>query len=624
MRNPLASPGSPPCQVLRLPAPSIAALLLATAPLALAQTQSTGVANAGVHQVVATEGYDLDWPSSLGSGAFTAGCVVKTLDGAHPDAFIVRGGTLVQLAEAGQFDSFQSIATQVADVTRVPGAGQMGGTDGVAFVGLSGIYFGSVSPSDALLDLVPIAPGNLAGVQVRSADVDGDGKSEIVVLRSDASTFEFYGEAAGSWSLVGSLSLPGLTIGDFDLARIDGKPGHDLVLGVSDGSEAYGLAWPGPVATKLLSRNAPGFTENHVETLENHMGPGQDGFVWATRIPALGRWAVLAASAAGQQQAMILQTGDEIVGMAAGHLNSQMDSDEDLVLSLEDASRVYGFLNLSNQLSQSAFSLDANSFSTDTGVAGFNGEAPPIVGDLDGSGLADLLIGNAALESVVIHYDIDTVSYDPANSIASGGISWEMVAEQIQVNWQLSGTHPNNNFPDFAVLSAEVEATQGLGNVNAALWGKPSGTNFFLADAIASCVPVQAELLTGANYLIHEPIDTSSLGFQLNGVQNLYVLELQPPAATNGVLPQPLRMGLGVRLDSAGHPGQSGILGSSSLRVSQGLGIDDLGQVKYTSSGINGADIIVEIVPVRRLKTPPGIPPRKPATDCPDVPADPD
>lgn len=628
MRHPLASPGRSPLQRLALSSkglrnqfPATVAVLLGTSALAFAQ----GLPEPGLSVFVDTEGYDLNWPSDLGSGAFTSGCVARTLDGAHPDAFIVRGGTLVHLAEAGQFDSFQNVATQVGDVTSVSLAGQQAGTDGIAFVGVSGVHFGSVSPVDSLLDIEAVDLGNTTGIQVRAADVNGDGQSEIVVLQSDGQTFSFYGQAGGTWTLMGTLPLSGFTVGDFDLARIDGIAGHDLVLGISNGTKTYGLSWPGPVATELLSRTSPGFTENQVETITDHMGPGQDGFAWATRIPALGRWAILGVSSAGQQLPTFLETGDELVGMAAGNLNTQKDFAEDLVISLEDASTIYGFLNLSNQLGEAAFDAEEYSFSSDTGFSGINGETPPIVGDLDGSGIADLLIGNTGLETVYVHYDIDTTDYDPAENFESGGLSWDYVAGGFSDAWQFLGTHPDLNFPDYALVSGKVEVSPSgsLTGLNAAFWAQPSGANHFLADTIASCVPVQSESLNNGGYQVHEPIDTTSLSFQLENQLNLYVLELQPEAVA-GVLPPPLRMGLGARSGdlTGGLPGQSGILSSSSLRFREGLGVDDLGKIQYDDpSEAFGADIIVEIGPVRRLRTPPGVPPRKPTTVCPPVPA---
>jgi hypothetical protein len=129
------------------------------------------------------------WPTYLSDpGVFGRAVAGQfTPDGAL-DVALIDGAELVLLSNPDEFFAPSKVATGVADVERLTGAG-MAGLDALATVGSSGLrrcWYDA--PSASFLSAAIGSPSWTGARLVRSADVNGDGLADLLGLAADGQT----------------------------------------------------------------------------------------------------------------------------------------------------------------------------------------------------------------------------------------------------------------------------------------------------------------------------------------------------------------------------------------------------------------------------------------------------
>ena len=560
------------------------------------------------YPVLPKEGYLVGWPTSgYGSGPFTRGVIARTLPAAQADFYGLRGDTLVRMPQAGFFDGFLVAQTGVADIALLVDAASA--ADAVVATGTGGIQVHAVDAATGLDSVTVIDASYTTGTAVHTADVDGDGSSEIVVLDADAQTFTVYTQAGSAWSVLGSIAFAGLEILDFDLARFDAVPGHDLVLARVDGVEVYRLSWPGPQATQLLWRHAPGYQQSQVETLpgsglEVPGSSGPDAFVWAVRAASMQKWAFSRVDSFSFGNPLFLEPGTEVVGMSVGRLDA--DEEHDLVLSLTDASRLLTVLHSSSP--GPAFVTD-NVHEVATLFAGENADAFPAVGDLDGNARGDVLLGNELLGDLQVLYDLDDQPYDQHGTFEA--FDWAGLSSNLPEGWYFE--LDSQAQPKKVTLRTRVSALADLvsAGVSTGVWRQASNTEPFGESAVGHCPAAEVAETGEGIYELAMAYDASAAPFEPETCLALLATTEDPLG--NGSRPA-IWLGIGIRLEAIGGDPPPSPLTENPFAVWR-LGYD-LTQVSYHYVTGSGVGIVVEVLPLRRIKPPPGTVPVAPSTNC--------
>ncbi len=568
----------------------------------------------GPPHVLATESYSVGWPSDMGSSDFTRGTSATMLQGDYPDLFCIRGGLLVRMSEAGFYNSFEPVGGLVVDVATVAGAGMQPETDGVAMVGGNGLQLVQVDPATLLCTVLTIDASLTTGIQVRSADVDGNGSADIAVLLAGGEEVRFYTRTSGTWGLLGSLTFLGADIADFDLARLDGVAGSELVVAVPDGFDVYGLSWPGPVATLQKFRHGPAYHSGQVETLANHVAPGVDGFAWTTYALSVNRWLLLGVTASANQPPEILPAGFDVVSMTAAPFLQIEDEPSDLLIVVQDPQYLHGFSNLGSSASSKAFAFGTDHFPIETGITSGTQHVTPIVADFDGTLAAELFLGNMGQADVTVYYDFSP-TLEGQNPMTVD-FDWEWVPGSALPlpYWYFSDSSVNLPPSTYSEVTAVVISDQDLAagpptvpRMTAILWGADALSPTILVNPqiIAICHDVEWTLI-GTNPNVYRfvlPVGAAGSPTppgMMQEIKQFFALHVMPEGKfADGSSPS-LFMALGNNLGD--------LVDNMDASLPFGYDENSISNISGLGDGLSGTGITLGSIKLKRVKKIPGTP----------------
>ena len=368
-------------------------------------------------------------------------------------AYAHRGGTAGLASTAsGTLTGAASFGQSVSAAGDVDGDGFGDVVVGAPSVQTALVFYGSPTGLGARAPTAIVGPVSTYGADVAAAgDVDGDGYGDLLVGTSSAGrAYVHRGSASGveptaAWVLVGASATFGAAVASAGDVDADGFA--DLLVGDRERGEVrvYHGAAAGLGVTPTAARTLTG-ASRFGESVACAGDVNGDGFTDVVVAESGHEHAhVYLGSAAGLSATSVTLRASgaetDLVVAPAGDVDG--DGYDDVLLGSDDARRAWLFRGASAGVTVAASATFTPPSSADTTHFGATVSSP---GDLDGDGLADVLVGASALVSVYGYLGV--LAAGPATTpsftlVGPGGSGYgralaRLVVERRPVPWGLS------------------------------------------------------------------------------------------------------------------------------------------------------------------------------------------
>ena len=365
------------------------------------------------------------WESDLDQTGRFGRAVAGDFDGdGVMDAVVTDGGTPFLLIDVDALVAPSDVGVVAHDLDTLH-AGGLAGRDALAIVNAEGLRLAWFDPSLGVVASSSLNSSVWAGAkEVRAADLNVDGKADLLGLAADGVTFLRLNGTGGSPT--GFAPAASFTIDDaaesFTLLQWDADPQLEVAVLTGYGVELYELdgtlidlwqaALPGGVIAPLRQTGQT------------------DRLVWITAYGPPCQQMLMVLSPSGIDDFVDLGALDAFAGVTR---DFDLDGDDDLLISHRYSQELLWFEN-----QRDAQHPDGASFTSDPsgmqlfevgppGVGAPENESWPVVADFDGDGDADVLFAaERALEIRVfrgqaVDESQQTVSFDSASYAAAAG-----------------------------------------------------------------------------------------------------------------------------------------------------------------------------------------------------------
>jgi hypothetical protein len=356
------------------------------------------------------------WPASLSDpGPFERAVSGQfTPDGAL-DVALIDGSELVLLTNPDEFFAASKVATAVADLERLAGAGAAG-LDALATVGSSGLKRYWYDASSASFPSAAIGSSAWMGARlVRSADVNADGLADLVGLAADGQTVLQEIATSPTAFSAGPSSAALATVRNLVLLQWDTDSPLEVALLTDLSVEVREL---GGTLLDQFAAATPGGTFCAI----GQTGTAQERLVWLTEYAPPAFQYLLVLSPGGVSDVVDLGALDAFAVVPTDY---DLDGDDDILISHKFS---YELLWIENQRTPQAPSGpsftpigDRKVFEVVNPGPAPQNEAWPVAADFDGDGDDDVAFANQG-ELRFNVYRGEAVSQDTRRASVISGI----------------------------------------------------------------------------------------------------------------------------------------------------------------------------------------------------------